>query len=237
MDSKKNVPFGQRSSRDGRTSRKAKEEEDYMKALAKARKEAYDERMALRRRMSNVGGRPALRETAASTAFSSAQEGKEGNASNARALQRSASQDYRLPNSPARNAKARAQQRKDAKKEYFVKHCKQEMQCWNKNGEYHEIMFGPFNKTKAELIFSKIKNIKNLHYSVTQGCWKEISSFHGVKGIKRTTGCNYHNLGYYYEYLSIENPLKQATKMSVIDWLNKMDMTDCFEEGEEDEDR
>ncbi len=108
---------GQRSSRDGRTSRKAKEEEDYMKALAKARKEAYDERMALQRRMSNVGGRPALRETAASTAFSSTQEGKEGNASNARALQRSASQDYRLPNSPARNAKARAQQRKDAERE------------------------------------------------------------------------------------------------------------------------
>jgi hypothetical protein len=141
------------------------------------------------------------------------------------------------------------------KKGYFVKHCKQEMhdfdrehaECdgWeegdmidkdNWKGEYHEVMFGPFDKTKAELIFKEIKNIKNLHYSITQGEWEETSSIHGKKGFKRTTGSNYHNEGYYYEYLSIENPLEQATNMSVDIWLEKMDMSKCLETGSDSED-
>ena len=138
----------------------------------------------------------------------------------------------------------------NSKKEYYVKHCKQEMHDYNRElaecdgwdemdmiyednwkGEYHEVMFRPFDKTKAESIFEKIKNIKNLHYSITQGEWEESSSIQGKKGIKRTTGCNYHNLGYYYEYLSIENPLEQATNMSVDEWLEKMDMTECLDKG------
>ena len=133
---------------------------------------------------------------------------------------------------------------------YYVKHCKQEMydydrefaECegWdeqemiyeeNWKGEYHEVMFGPFDKTKAETIFEEIKNKKNLHYSITQGEWEESSSIQGKKGIKRTTGYNYHNLGYYHEYLSIENPLEQVTNMSVDEWLEKMDMTECLEKG------
>ena len=140
-------------------------------------------------------------------------------------------------------------------KKYFVKHCKQEMhefdrelaECdgWeegdmidkdNWKGEYHEVMFGPFDKTKAELIFKEIKNIKNLHYSITQGEWEETTSIHGKKGFKRTTGSNYHNEGYYYEYLSIENPLEQATNMSVDIWLEKMDMSECLETGSDTED-
>ena len=140
--------------------------------------------------------------------------------------------------------------RKATNKNYFVKHSKQEMfnfdreyaECegWeegdmidkdNWRGEYHEVIFGPFDKKKAKSIFRKIKDIKNLHYSITRGEWEETSSIHGKNGIKRTTGCNYHNLGYYYEYLSIENPLKQATNMSVDEWLEKMDMTECLEKG------
>ena len=135
-------------------------------------------------------------------------------------------------------------------KNYYVRHCKQEMHDYNPElaecegweegdmiyeenwkGEYHEVMFGPFDKNKAESIFEKIKDIKNLHYSMTQGEWEENSSIQGKNGIKRTTGCNYHNLGYYYEYLSIENPLEQATNMSVDEWLEKMDMTECLEKG------
>ena len=135
-------------------------------------------------------------------------------------------------------------------KTYFVKHSKQEMHNYNHElvecngwdeedmiyednwkGEYHEVMFGPFDKTKAESIFEKIKNIKNLHYSVTQGEWEESSSIQGKKGIKRTTGYNYHDEGYYYEYLSIENPLEQATTMSVDEWLKKMYMEECLETG------
>ncbi len=142
-----------------------------------------------------------------------------------------------------------------ANKNYFVRHSKQEMfnfdreyaECegWeegdmidkdNWRGEYHEVMFGPFDKKKAESIFGKIKDIKNLCYSVTQGEWEETSSIHGKNGIKRTTGCNYHNLGYYYEYLSIENPQEQATNMSVDEWLEKMDMTECLEKGLDSED-
>mgnify|MGYP006081184417 CR=1 FL=1 len=141
-------------------------------------------------------------------------------------------------------------------KNYYVKHCKQEMHNFNREfaecegweegdmidkdnwkGEYHEIMFGPFHKTKAQLIFQEIKDKKNLHYSITQGEWEETSSIHGKNGIKRTTGSNYHDEGYYYEYLSIENPLEQVTNMSVDEWLVKMDMTDCLEYGEEDDER
>ena len=142
------------------------------------------------------------------------------------------------------------------KTDYFVRHCKQEMHDFNRElaecngweegdmidkdnwkGEYHEIMFGPFHKTKAQLIFQEIKDKKNLHYSITQGEWEETSSIHGKNGIKRTTGSNYHDEGYYYEYLSIENPLEQVTNMSVDEWLVKMDMTDCLEYGEEDDER
>ena len=136
------------------------------------------------------------------------------------------------------------------KEDYFVRHSKQEMHDYNRElaecdgwdeedmvfeenwkGDYHEVMFGPFDKKKAESIFEEIKNKKNLHYSMTQDEWEETSSIHGKKGIKRTTGCNYHNLGYYYEYLSIENPLEQATNMSVDEWLEKMDMTECLDKG------
>ena len=135
-------------------------------------------------------------------------------------------------------------------KNYFVKHCKQEMHNYNSElaecegweiadmididfhkGEYHEVMFGPFDKKKAESIFCEIKDKKNLHYSITQGDWEETVSIHGKKGIKRTTGYNYHDEGYYYEYLSIENPLEQATNMSVDEWLKKMDMEECLEKG------
>ena len=142
------------------------------------------------------------------------------------------------------------------KTDYFVRHCKQEMHDFNRElaecngweegdmidkdnwkGDYHEVMFGPFDKTKAESIFWEIKNKKNLHYSMTQGEWEETLSIRGKKCIKRTTGFNYHNLGYYYEYLSIENPLEQVTNMSVDEWLVKMDMTDCLEYGEEDAER
>ena len=133
---------------------------------------------------------------------------------------------------------------------FFVRHSKQEMhsynpelaECdgWDKSemiyeenwkGEFHEVMFGPFNKTDATIIFEKIKNIKNLHYSITQDEWEETSSTHGKNGLKRTTGSNYHDEGYYYEYLSIENPLKLATNMSVDEWLEKMDMTECLDKG------
>ena len=135
-------------------------------------------------------------------------------------------------------------------KNYYVRHSKQEMCNYNPElaecegweiadmididfhkREYNEVMFGPFDKKKAESIFVKIKNIKNLHYSITQGEWEETSSIHGKKGIKRTTGSNYHDEGYYYEYLSIENPLEQATNMSVDEWLKKMDMEECLEKG------
>tara|TARA_B110000908_G_C10245591_1_gene448603 strand:+ start:365 stop:586 length:222 start_codon:yes stop_codon:yes gene_type:complete len=64
---------------------------------------------------------------------------------------------------------------------------------------------------------------------MTQGEWEETSSIHGKNGLKRTTGYNYH--GYYYEYLSIENPLEQTTNMSVDEWLKKMDMEECLEKG------
>ena len=140
-------------------------------------------------------------------------------------------------------------------KNYFVRHSKQEMFNYNPElaecegwetadmididfhkGEYHEVMFGPFDKKKAETIFVKIKNIKNLHYSITQGEWEETSSIHGKKGIKRTTGYNYHDEGYYYEYLSIENPQEQSTNMSVDEWLEKMAMTECLEKGLDSED-
>ena len=138
----------------------------------------------------------------------------------------------------------------NVQKNYFVKHCKQEMHDFNREfaecegweegdmidkdnwkGDYHEVMFGPFDKTKAESIFEKIKDIKNLHYSMTQGEWEENSSIQGKNGIKRTTGYNYHDEGYYYEYLSIENPLEQATNMSVDEWLKKMIMEECLEKG------
>ena len=137
---------------------------------------------------------------------------------------------------------------KEDNNNYFVRHSKQEMHAYNRElaecdgwdecdmiyeenwkGEYHEVMFGPFDKTKAVSIFEKIKNINNLQYSITQGEWEETSSIHGKNGIKRTTGSNYHDEGYYYEYLSIENPLEQATNMSVDEWLEKMDMTECLD--------
>ena len=133
---------------------------------------------------------------------------------------------------------------------FFVRHSKQEMhaynpelaECegWDKSemiyeenwkGEFHEVMFGPFNKTDATIIFEKIKNIKNLHYSITQGGWEKTSSIQGKNGLKRTTGSNYHDEGYYYEYLSIENPLEQVTNMTVDEWLEKMDMTECLDKG------
>jgi hypothetical protein len=133
---------------------------------------------------------------------------------------------------------------------YFVRHSKQEMYNFNQSiaeqegwivgdiieesdwkGDYHEAIFGPFNKSLAKLTFQKIKNIKNLHYSMTQDEWKVHTSIKGKKSIMRSTGCNYHDLGYYYEYLSIENPLEQATNMSVNEWLKKMDMEECLETG------
>ena len=133
---------------------------------------------------------------------------------------------------------------------YFVRHSKQEMhffdveqaECdgWdecdmiyeeNWKGKFQEVMFGPFNKANATIIFEKIKNIKNLHYSITQDEWEETSSIYGKLGIKRTVGSNYFSEGYYYEYLSIENPLKLATNMSVDEWLEKMDMAECLDKG------
>jgi hypothetical protein len=154
-----------------------------------------------------------------------------------------------IPNTKLPNC-CEVQAETEKKTDYFVRHSKQEMHHYNRElaecdgwdeedmiyeenwkGEYHEVMFGPFDKTNAKLIFEKIKSIKNNHYSITQGEWEETSSVHGKKGLKRTTGTNYHNAGYYYEYLSIENPRKQVTNMSVDEWLEKMDMTECLDKG------
>ena len=92
--------------------------------------------------------------------------------------EKTSSQRIKLPDNngelPTINNKVNGQS-----KTYFVKHSKQEMHNYNHElvecngwdegdmiyednwkGEYHEVMFGPFDKTKAESIFEKIKNIK-----------------------------------------------------------------------------